>query len=168
MKDPFQFNKDALRSHQLQGPVLSSARERPAERDRRQTVGEGQKTDSGVSVSRAPGITLHQLNSGDLCSHCPCTTHSELGELWTQRVTEERGDTLSLSPWDGLFGSLSRWLTALLQVAVWMSQKYEDTQRRLHLHQMLSSPHAWISTQRGPQTAPHGGHPSHLLSDRHT
>ena len=47
MKDPFQFNKDALRSHQLQGPALSSARERPAERDRRQAVGEGQKTDSG-------------------------------------------------------------------------------------------------------------------------
>lgn len=85
MKDPFQFNKDALRSHQVQGTALSSA-----ERDRRHTVVSGQQHTS-VSVSRAPGIALHQLNSGHLCSHCPRTTHSEPGELWTLRVTEAHG-----------------------------------------------------------------------------
>lgn len=41
MKDPFQFNKDVLRSQQVQGTVLSSG----------EAGREGQKTDSGVKAA---------------------------------------------------------------------------------------------------------------------
>lgn len=59
--------------------------ERLAGRDRRQ--------DGGVRavVSRAPGIELHQLRSGDVCTHCPRTSNRspDSRELGTLRVTEE-------------------------------------------------------------------------------
>lgn len=69
MKDPFQCNKNVLRSHQVPGTELGSGR----------GWREGRQTDSGVRaaacqrLSRGPGVRLHGLHSGDLCSYCPLT-----------------------------------------------------------------------------------------------
>lgn len=77
MKDPFQFNKNVLRSHQVQGTALSLGGGRAAERDRRQTVVSGLQsaeplasrcTDSTVGIF-APIVPPRQATHPSRRSH---------------------------------------------------------------------------------------------------
>lgn len=73
MKDLFQYNKDVLRSHQVQGTVLSSSK----------AGREGQRTDSGVRAAAhqclsQPGPWHHAAPTEQWGALLPLSLHNSL------------------------------------------------------------------------------------------